>query len=401
LTFIGGSTVRVRIMSGRGRGAARGGNAQSAQGGRANSGRGRNNNGGRSGGRGRGRSGGRGRGKPGQGRSSSDNNDQPAPSGAPNNFSGGLRQDNNNYHGRSNGRGAVNNPVATASRRPQPPLKKNGEKGAEAHTVSESERIRFTKILLAFREGEETLFEFPSTLTNTERKFIHQLAGQVGVVSKSTGKGENRRIAVTKRKDVKKTTGDEESMPILRIGNRGIDALRKHIVKFPPTHTEELESRDTGASLVEALARQSDQDEGGDDVIAETLNQLGLGDSREAPKVHHRRRPVNLERRKARHAEFQREKQKLSSKDKFQKLLQSRSKLPAYARQEEIVSIVAANPVTIIQGETGCGKSTQCPQFILDANPTANIIVTQRTYTVGPCLFVCSLVRSCSPSRCR
>jgi chromosomal replication initiation ATPase DnaA len=235
-------------------------------------------------------------------------------------------------------------------------------------------------------------------LTNTERKFIHQLAGQVGVVSKSTGKGENRRIAVTKRKDVKKTTGDDESMPILRIGNKGIDALRKHIVKFPPTHTEDLESRDTGASLVEALARQSDQDDGGgDNVITETLNQLGLGDSREARQVHHRRRPVNLKARKARHAEFQREKkQQLSSKDKFQKLLQSRSKLPAYDRQEEIVSIVAANPVTIIQGETGCGKSTQCPQFILDANPTANIIVTQRTYTtIGPCLFVCSLVRSC------
>lgn len=34
--------------------------------------------------------------------------------------------------------------------------------------------------------------------------------------------------------------------------------------------------------------------------------------------------------------------------------------------QEKIVSAVAAEPVTIIQGPTGCGKTTQVPQFIMD-----------------------------------
>lgn len=42
---------------------------------------------------------------------------------------------------------------------------------------------------------------------------------------------------------------------------------------------------------------------------------------------------------------------------------------------------IESNSVTIIQGETGCGKTTQVPQYILDshkeANKYCNIIVTQ------------------------
>lgn len=35
-------------------------------------------------------------------------------------------------------------------------------------------------------------------------------------------------------------------------------------------------------------------------------------------------------------------------------------------KQEKIVTTIAAEPVTIIQGPTGCGKTTQVPQFIMD-----------------------------------
>ena len=44
---------------------------------------------------------------------------------------------------------------------------------------------------------------------------------------------------------------------------------------------------------------------------------------------------------------------------------------------ESFPKAIANNAVTIISGETGCGKSTQIPQFLLDANPTASIVVTQ------------------------
>lgn len=43
-----------------------------------------------------------------------------------------------------------------------------------------------------------------------------------------------------------------------------------------------------------------------------------------------------------------------------------RRKLPSYQMREEIVSVIESNQVVVISGETGCGKTTQVPQFILD-----------------------------------
>jgi len=48
---------------------------------------------------------------------------------------------------------------------------------------------------------------------------------------------------------------------------------------------------------------------------------------------------------------------------------------------EQIIDMVESNQVTVIQGETGSGKTTQVPQFILDhyanRNQYCNIVVTQ------------------------
>ena len=250
------------------------------------------------------------------------------------------------------------------------------------------------------REGSETRLEFPSTLTNTERKFIHQLASQLGLVSKSTGKGENRRIAVTKRNDNakggKNLDGDEDdlnSIPTLLVGKAGKQALDRHMKLYPPTHTEELESYETGASLVEAFTQAAshgvsgNNDDGNDNdnndmTLVAALNQLGLGVQNEAKlDLSKKQRFVNLEQRRQRHSTIQQSKQSPSNYQLYQQMLQRRKQLPAYKHMADIVETVAANSVTIIQGDTGCGKSTQVPQFLLDANPTCNIIVTQRTST--------------------
>lgn len=48
------------------------------------------------------------------------------------------------------------------------------------------------------------------------------------------------------------------------------------------------------------------------------------------------------------------------------KLAANRRKLPAWLSREEMIRTVADNAVTVVSGETGCGKSTQVPQFLLD-----------------------------------
>jgi HrpA-like RNA helicase len=205
-------------------------------------------------------------------------------------------------------------------------------------------------------DDEKERMEFPSTLTNTERKFVHELCGQLGLKSKSTGKGEGRRIVVTKMNPTAKKT-DDDTIPILCVGKKGIDALKLHMRKYPPTHIEKLESYETGASLVEALAQGHD-----DAALSDRLNQLGLGVKQQAPKASRREKHVDLARRRAVHAKAQLQKQ---NNQAYNKMLQIRAQLPAYQHQEEIVRTVASNPVTIVSGETGCGTCKHNESIVL------------------------------------
>ena len=56
-------------------------------------------------------------------------------------------------------------------------------------------------------------------------------------------------------------------------------------------------------------------------------------------------------------------------------------KLPIIDMKERILSTVNGNQIVIISGPTGCGKSTQVPQYILDQHAMerkmVNIVVTQ------------------------
>ncbi|XP_042303020.1 LOW QUALITY PROTEIN: putative ATP-dependent RNA helicase DHX57 [Sceloporus undulatus] len=67
----------------------------------------------------------------------------------------------------------------------------------------------------------------------------------------------------------------------------------------------------------------------------------------------------------------------------YQAMLQERQKLPAWEKKETILRLLNQHQVLVVSGMTGCGKTTQIPQFILDSSlegppsKLANIICTQ------------------------
>ncbi|KAG6543957.1 hypothetical protein Mapa_014581 [Marchantia paleacea] len=66
-----------------------------------------------------------------------------------------------------------------------------------------------------------------------------------------------------------------------------------------------------------------------------------------------------------------------------QKMLSFRQSLPAYKEREKLLAAVAEHQVLVVSGETGCGKTTQLPQYILESEIAAgrgadcSIICTQ------------------------
>ncbi|XP_028409154.1 ATP-dependent RNA helicase A-like [Dendronephthya gigantea] len=74
---------------------------------------------------------------------------------------------------------------------------------------------------------------------------------------------------------------------------------------------------------------------------------------------------------------------RLNGDPALQQMLQQRSELPVAGYKDALLQAVKDNQVVIVRGATGCGKTTQVPQFILDdfiqqgRGTECNIIVTQ------------------------
>ncbi|XP_061862196.1 ATP-dependent DNA/RNA helicase DHX36 [Colius striatus] len=74
---------------------------------------------------------------------------------------------------------------------------------------------------------------------------------------------------------------------------------------------------------------------------------------------------------------------KKKSDPRYIEMQRFREKLPSYGMRQELVNLINNNRVTVISGETGCGKTTQVTQFILDdciergQGSTCRIVCTQ------------------------
>ncbi|XP_015668502.1 ATP-dependent DNA/RNA helicase DHX36 [Protobothrops mucrosquamatus] len=64
--------------------------------------------------------------------------------------------------------------------------------------------------------------------------------------------------------------------------------------------------------------------------------------------------------------QFKEELRKKKSDSRYIEMQRFREKLPSYSMRKELVNLINNSRVTVISGETGCGKTTQVTQFILD-----------------------------------
>ena len=209
--------------------------------------------------------------------------------------------------------------------------------------VSEDFRIKRKTQLENFRENDkEDEIIFGNSLTNHERRYVHALAGQLGLVSKSYGKGESRYLTVrkTKKKD-----------------NKALSIVQK--ITFRESNIQKIDA---------FMKRNADMSE---QFVKDTLANPG-------GRVYNTRNSAKP--RLAAEASGSRNSYHKPKDAKASPRFNVRSKLPAWALKDNISKLIEENQVVVLSGETGCGKSTQVPQFILDSVKTGapcNILVSQ------------------------
>ncbi|GIL66003.1 hypothetical protein Vafri_19646 [Volvox africanus] len=156
-----------------------------------------------------------------------------------------------------------------------------------------------------------------------------------------------------------------------------------------------LERQDS--SLVEGfegLTVEDEEDEGGTEEGSEgTASERRSGGApgrarggstraRQVPQEHRRRQrsQVDVAAESARLARLQSD---LESSAVHAAMRAVRRALPAFAKRGELLELLAGNDVVVVSGATGCGKSTQVPQYILEdaissgMGAKCNIVVTQ------------------------
>lgn len=232
--------------------------------------------------------------------------------------------------------------------------KKKGAK-APVHTgnANESSRIRVVQLLENFRDSIDRAYTFDSSMSSFERAMVHQNCRKMGMVSRSSGVGNKRSVTVYKDKKKKKSDRLERKDSAITFSEEAKRVLFDLFTHYPP---------------------------GEDELRKQKLNEP----SDSTPKSRSRRdtifhRPIMDK------AEIAKKVDMLTSRirnlPKLKKISEDKAKLPIAAFQDVITSTIATHQVVLISGETGCGKTTQVPQFLLDymwsSGKACKIICTQ------------------------
>jgi len=279
--------------------------------------------------------------------------------------------------------------------------------------TTESFRKEVARKLSALQQAddESASIAFPKDLTSSDRKYVHKIAESFRLHTMSNGVGDGRYITVYKNppEGQESKIGQKSTFtPDLTLSPQVAQQLRQVSASAPqgtgrmllanvkplsrvlasapaprasstPAPGDEVEGYwpDDDTWLQATVAEEYEdgswrivwtEDQSESDVPADYVRAKGGGggigrDFSGGVEMSVETMEAALEQRRALPA--------------YAKLGEKREQLPAFLQRREVVEMVRDSQVVLLSGETGCGKSTQVPQLILDACPQAKILVMQ------------------------
>ncbi|CDY29644.1 BnaA04g17830D [Brassica napus] len=234
------------------------------------------------------------------------------------------------------------------------------ENAAGKPSSVEATRIWASKVIEDFRASGNEVYTFEHNLSNTERGVIHQMCRKMGIQSKSSGQGNQRRLSIFKdmyrngKNKGAKEKSNKEKLRCVSFPPEADAILQELFTYYPPC------DGDTAAtSFNKYVGKSGKQGQWKDDFFRkpqmsgdEILDKVASLSSR------------------------------LRNDRALQEISKLRSRLPITSFRDAITSAVESNQVILISGETGCGKTTQVPQYLLDhmwssKRETCKIVCTQ------------------------
>ncbi|XP_054714089.1 3'-5' RNA helicase YTHDC2-like [Uloborus diversus] len=203
--------------------------------------------------------------------------------------------------------------------------------------VGEDFRIAVHLAIKNFRHNEEQKeYEFPSSFTSTERAYLHRYTQNLGLKSKSRGEGANRFLTVYKKEgstivqaDAVFELGPTSQRQTFNLLQRFPVTARERQELLPPTERDRILGQDSKFSAL-SLVKNTLRD------VNRSMGRLSSG----IPMVPPRR-----------------------CENEYTHFRQT---LPIWNKREEIIQMISCHQVILVSGETGSGKTTQVPQFILE-----------------------------------
>jgi len=225
---------------------------------------------------------------------------------------------------------------------------RGGRGGRIIRPVGELDRIDILSTLEAFKANpDEDELVFPPDVDNHFRAVVHAECAKLGLKSKSHGKGAERRVHVTKAKEFKPEDADD--LFDLGLGARATDAMEQHFARAPQSE-DEIRLSVTGSL----------------DAAWETVAPGGGGGHRKKSSqssLHMRGRSLTPTEAAERAQALS---QRIASDASLAAIQVKREKLPVREFRDAILGAIANHQVVLVAGSTGCGKTTQVPQYVLD-----------------------------------